>query len=449
MLLRSCRFGLVALVVTSSAFGLPTGITNGSCGGCHTASVAYDGSLSLVPDGALSPNVATQLRLRIEESHMLVAGFFVYADRQGSFTAGPGNRASAEGVVHSRPVRATDGVAEVTFTWTPPSTPGGLDMFVYVVASDDSGSQTGDIAAFATFPFVWGCEGVTLYEDIDGDGYGGKDGAQSLGCEARPGFATNDNDCNDLWASIHPGAKEVSNNKDDDCNGIIDDGIVRGVWYEDKDGDGYGALATEVQADVAPPGFVGNSEDCDDSDPDISPEGVEVCDGRDNDCNRAIDDGEGVYVYCGIGICRRLWETCETECVPGSPMAEVCNGLDDDCDGDVDEDVTCSDGSPCRNGSCGPAHSSTLPDADPASNAETESNGETAPDTTTADAASVSTSIARPEPALDSPEPKPSLTAPEDNGGCRVSPRGTSRWLWLAAGVAGFGLRRRSRQRPA
>jgi formylglycine-generating enzyme required for sulfatase activity len=46
-------------------------------------------------------------------------------------------------------------------------------------------------------------------QDADGDGYG-------LGCARGP-------DCNDQDAKIHPGAAEACNQRDDDCNGLVDD----------------------------------------------------------------------------------------------------------------------------------------------------------------------------------------------------------------------------------
>ncbi|PJC36801.1 hypothetical protein CO046_03875 [Candidatus Peregrinibacteria bacterium CG_4_9_14_0_2_um_filter_53_11] len=76
---------------------------------------------------------------------------------------------------------------------------------------------------------------------------------------------------------------------------------------------------------------------------------AELCDGRDNNCNRQVDEnvtrvcqtacGEGLRL-CDIG----RW----LDCTAPTPSVERCNGLDDDCDGSIDEDLSRS----CY-GSCG------------------------------------------------------------------------------------------------
>jgi hypothetical protein len=61
----------------------------------------------------------------------------------------------------------------------------------------------------------------------------------------------------------------------------------------------------------------------------------ETCNGLDDDCDGAIDEGFG-ETTCGVGACEVVVSSC-VECVPGAPGAETCNAVDDDCDGVVDE----------------------------------------------------------------------------------------------------------------
>jgi hypothetical protein len=64
---------------------------------------------------------------------------------------------------------------------------------------------------------------ILLIEDGDGDGYGSRGGMSKIGCPPEPGFAPTFDDCDDSNVAINPGATEVSNLRDDNCNGKVDD----------------------------------------------------------------------------------------------------------------------------------------------------------------------------------------------------------------------------------
>ena len=79
-------------------------------------------------------------------------------------------------------------------------------------------------------------EGVktTWYEDADGDGYGNAAVLQEA-CVQPVGYVDNSDDCDDGDAAVHPGAREVWNRVDDDCDGEIDEGANR-AWSSRRKG---------------------------------------------------------------------------------------------------------------------------------------------------------------------------------------------------------------------
>ena len=90
------------------------------------------------------------------------------------------------------------------------------------------------------------------------------------------------------------------------------------------------------------------------------PPQAEVCDGLDNDCNGATDEGfAGLGTACSVGIgaceargvvrCSADGAAARCDVVAGAPMAETCDGLDNNCNGRIDEgfaglNAPCSDG---------------------------------------------------------------------------------------------------------
>jgi len=200
------------------------------------------------------------------------------------------------------------------------------------------------------------------YPDADGDGYGDTTSIPVEDCLVLPGYVPDDSDCNDLHPAINPDADEACDGVDNDCDGAIDEGdAVDGhTWYEDADGDGHGDPGSVTEACTPPPGFVGNDDDCDDSDGDVNPDQDEICNGIDDDCDGVADgpgaddaeawypdgDGDG---YGAEGAPPEI--SCVAppghvalpgDCDDGDPdihpgADEICNGIDDDCDPSTDE----------------------------------------------------------------------------------------------------------------
>jgi len=182
-------------------------------------------------------------------------------------------------------------------------------------------------------------EPVTWYEDLDGDGYGPSSTATEQCTQPGENWVNEGSDCDDDDASIHPGAAEVCNSLDDDCDGLADgqddDVVGASTWYRDDDGDGYGDPDDTDEGCNMPPGFADNGDDCDDEEADSNPGEVEICDELDNDCDGTVDgvddDGDGYeHEDCGGGDC----DDSDPDVYTGAD--EVCNGYDDDCDGLAD-----------------------------------------------------------------------------------------------------------------
>ena len=206
--------------------------------------------------------------------------------------------------------------------------------------------------------------GSTWYADNDGDGFGNPF-IPTNSCSQPSGFVANDQDCDDSFSSIFPGAPELCNGVDDDCDGLIDsadpDLIGSQTWFGDFDGDGFGNIGNAIQACTPPNGFVSNSLDCNDNDATINPASIEICNGIDDDCDGLVDDNDPGLVgsiiwyedndFDGFGNPAVSVQSCTPpigfvnnngDCndnnINVNPAAlEICNGIDDDCDGLVDD----------------------------------------------------------------------------------------------------------------
>jgi hypothetical protein len=227
--------------------------------------------------------------------------------------------------------------------------------------------------------------------DADGDGYSS--------CGADNEANTGDEDCDEADPARNPGAAEVCDGLDNDCDGEQDEGSAApGTWQADADLDGYGDPTSATVSCAVPPGYVALGGDCDDDNAAINPGATEICDGADTDCDGDLAlvemdlDGDG-YSPCendcddsdaaqnlddldldGSSTCQGDcddsdatlsgidgdadgYSTCTGDCDDSDPTRspgtlELCDGLDNNCDGAVPSAETDGDGdldlaSPC------------------------------------------------------------------------------------------------------
>ena len=205
----------------------------------------------------------------------------------------------------------------------------------------------------------------TWYIDSDGDGYG-SDAYTVETCDQPFGYVADNSDCNDSDDSAYPGGTEVCDEVDNDCDGDTDEGVQL-TWYADTDSDGHGDPDSPVQACDPPSGTVAGDDDCDDTDSTINPDGIELCDEVDNDCDGDIDetgsldastwyldsddDGFGDDDFSEVSCSAPSGYVSERgDCLDSNPDVhpdadEICDEIDNDCDGDIDADDSSIDAS--------------------------------------------------------------------------------------------------------
>ena len=189
-----------------------------------------------------------------------------------------------------------------------------------------------------------------LFPDGDGDGFSAE------------------MDCDDNNPAIFPGAAEACDGLDNNCDGLVDEGLTVVTFFRDADGDGFGDPAdARLSCDDAPPaGFVLAGADCDDNNPAIFPGAAEACDGLDNNCDGMVDEGLSIFTFFrdadgdGFGDPAQPLDTCLTEAPapyvsnpqdcddsnaavnPGQPELPD-DQLDNDCDGETDNITATTD----------------------------------------------------------------------------------------------------------
>ena len=156
-------------------------------------------------------------------------------------------------------------------------------------------------------------------------------------------------DCRPFDGMIFAGAEEICDGIDNDCNDLIDEG------YTDHDGD---LLADCIDPDDDNDGLL-DGEDCDPTNPLVYLDAPELCDGLDNDCDEAIDEGFEDQDEDSIADCVDPDDDGDgdpdpTDCAPLDGgifhgQFETCDGIDNNCNNVIDEGYPDQDGDSVRN----------------------------------------------------------------------------------------------------
>jgi len=197
------------------------------------------------------------------------------------------------------------------------------------------------------------CDAEGVDEDCDPTTVGDLDADDDGAVDARCcNGATCGTDCDDRRDDTLPGAGERCNERDDDCDGEVDEGVAID-GFTDADGDLYGDRESPIRGCPGWPGISSSGLDCDDDDPTVHGAQAEIRDSRDNDCDGATDeevtsqtwyvdsDGDGFgdgseptmssdEPIAGHSL---LGSDCDDDDATRTPVsAERCNGRNDDCD---------------------------------------------------------------------------------------------------------------------
>jgi hypothetical protein len=234
------------------------------------------------------------------------------------------------------------------------------------------------------------CDGVTdenqenaincqnYYLDADQDGWG-RDTYKCLCAPLGDFTATRGGDCYDTNPSVNPGAVERCNGVDDNCNGLTDEERTSGacgtdgytLYYLDHDRDTYGSTNDTKCLCIAQGDYNAlRGGDCDDTDPLVNPDMLEICgNGKDDNCDGSQnsenafgctsfyydEDGDGFGTQASKCFCEpsglyravQSGDCLDTDKDVNPSQNEVCNNQkDDDCDGVTDQKenaVGCTD----------------------------------------------------------------------------------------------------------
>ena len=323
-----------------------TGVSTSGCTTCHGASADSTTTTTILSSAtSVTPGTVVTITVTVATTSgsRTHAGFNASVvdssgANAGTLGAGTGSKVSSSEATHTGRRAMSGGSTSFTFTWTAPATAGTYTVRGVGNAVNNNSASSGDgwrlgtsvsiaVCADADGDGVLACAGdcndsssairpgaselpgdnvdqdcngsETCYTDADNDGFATATTLVSSDADCNDvgeAVATDPRtDCSDGNAAIFPGAVERCDSLDNDCDALTDDadsGLTGGTsYYPDGDSDGFGLTSGLLSRCAAPPGYVTVGGDCNDASGTIRPGATETCDGVDQDCDGAIDDG--------------------------------------------------------------------------------------------------------------------------------------------------------------
>ncbi len=325
---------LVALLTDGSAVGNSFVSSNCSWGVLGQQVGAFPAGSNRVLIGQFTTNgvFTYKLNLQIRNTTTFQVQNFVYSNPVGNELLFP----NLSGTLNQGCTNTFSNTAVTTcgsYLWNG-NTYTSSGTYSYTTTNSTGCDSTASLVLTLTTPPTW-------YRDIDGDGFGNSTSFVAA-CSQPSGYSFDNSDCNDANAAVYPGAVEVCNGIDDDCDGDIDsdDSNVTGqqLWYADVDGDGLGDATDSLRFCNQPLGYVSNKNDCDDSNAIVLAPVVYYAD-ADQDTYGNPNVTQSSCSGAPSGYVAQAGD-CNDNAASVNPAAiEVCNGIDDNCDNLIDNGV--------------------------------------------------------------------------------------------------------------
>ena len=160
-----------------------------------------------------------------------------------------------------------------------------------------------------------------------------------MACSQPSGFVSDATDCDDAATTTNPGAAEVCDSADNDCDGTVDeaDATDAATWYADADGDPYGDPSTATRSCSQPSGYLADDADCDDTDASLNPDTVWYIDGDGDGFGDAATTTTQCLQPSGYLADDTDCDDTDAAVYPGATETWY-DGTDADCAGDDDYD---------------------------------------------------------------------------------------------------------------